>query len=385
MKRNRIAILVALLLLAGSSMVQAQFSGSTGVDGAINITTTTELALPPDGIFNATTITVDVGAVLSFTRNAANTPVYLLATGDIIVEGMIIVRGGNGSDAIGGLGGPGGFDGGVPGFGPDLPGDGYGPGAGSHGGATGGHAAYGGNPLQSGALNGSIYGSTLLVPLVGGSGGGGSTPTTQSGRGGGGGGGGAVMLASDTRVVINGNINARGGNHGGFSGNGAGSGGAIRILAPTVEGTGSLDVRGGSNSGSQGGPGRIRFDLIDRSGVGALTRVPVNIEAVGSFMIAFVNNFPRLDILEVAGQSIAEGAGPVDIILPFGTNPTQTIIVQGRDFSGMVPIRIILTPDSGDPVILDTDIDMTAGNPATVSVPMVFPLNVRTKVNAWTR
>ena len=93
--------------------------------------------------------------------------------GDIIVEGTIDVSGGNGNAAIGGPGGPGGFDGGTPGFGGDPPGDGYGPGAGKHGGTSGGHAAYGGNPVQANSLNGAPYGSPLLVPLVGGSGGGG--------------------------------------------------------------------------------------------------------------------------------------------------------------------------------------------------------------------
>ena len=189
-----------------------------------------------------------------------------------------------------------GFDGGVPGFGGDPPGDGYGPGAGQHGGTTGGHAAYGGAPAQSNALNGPVYGSPLQVPLVGGSGGGGATPPSAGGNGGGGGGGGAILLASDTRVVINGTITAKGGGHGGPSGNGSGSGGAIRIVGPTVEGTGTLRVTGGNRSSWVAGPGRIRFDLIDRTGIGGLTRDPIGVEAVGSFMTAFVPNFPKLDV-----------------------------------------------------------------------------------------
>lgn len=384
MKKNRFAILLAVLFVAGSLGIQAQYSGSTGADGAINITADTELVLPPDGIFNATTITVDPAVTLTFAKNANNTPVYLLATGDIVIEGTISVMAGRGTAAIGGPSGPGGFDGGVPGFGGDLPGDGSGPGAGHHGGGTAGNGVYGGLS-NSNTLTGSLYGSPLLVPLVGGSGGGGATPPSAGGRGGGGGGGGAVMLASDTRVVVNGLVDARGNIHAGNNGAGNGSGGAIRIVAPTVEGTGTLNVSGGNASGSFGGHGRIRFDLIDRTGIGGLTRTPITAEAVGSFMTAFVPNFPKLDIIEVAGQAIAEGSGPVDIILPFGTPASQQIIVQGRDFTGLVPIRIILTPDSGDPVVLDTDVDMTGGNPATVTVNMDFPLNVRTTVNAWTR
>ena len=152
-----------------------------------------------------------------------------------------------------------------------------------------------------------------------------------------------------------------------------------------MEGTGTLNVQGGTLGGWIAGPGRIRFDLIDVTGIGGLTRNPVSVEAVGSFMTVFLPNFPKLDIVEVAGQVIPEGADPVDILLPFGTPANQTVTVQARDFNGLVPIRVILTPDSGDPVILDTDIDMSTGNPAQLTVNLDFPLNVRTRVDAWTR
>lgn len=94
--RNRLGIGVALLLLAsGMSTAQGQVFdfGSDGTFGAIDITVDTTLDMPPDGIFNATTINVASGATLKFNRNALNTPVYLLATGDITIDGTIDVSG----------------------------------------------------------------------------------------------------------------------------------------------------------------------------------------------------------------------------------------------------------------------------------------------------
>src|SRR5881396_1143744 len=131
-------IMMGLCLLIGSSETQAQFSsGSTGADGALNVTSNTTLDLPPDGIFNFTTITVDSGATLRFNRNPLNTPVYLLAKGDVVIDGTIDVSGGNRSDypaspsgASPGMGGPGGFDGGFAESQGIYAGDGQGPGGG---------------------------------------------------------------------------------------------------------------------------------------------------------------------------------------------------------------------------------------------------------------
>ena len=104
----RIAI-TALACAAGLPQGHAQGfnSGSTGSDGPLNITTNTTLDLPTIGVFNYTTITVEQGATLSFNRNPLNTPVHLLAGGDVIINGTINVSGsatlGN---FAGGVGGP---------------------------------------------------------------------------------------------------------------------------------------------------------------------------------------------------------------------------------------------------------------------------------------
>ena len=405
----RIAI-TALACAAGLPQGHAQGfnSGSTGSDGPLNITTNTTLDLPTNGVFNYTTITVEQGATLSFNRNPLNTPVHLLAGGDVIINGTINVSGsatlGN---FAGGVGGPGGFDGGAGGFlttGQPTPGGaGQGPGGGKSGpvnvgGATSvGGGSYGTvDPTWVNSRDGQTYGSPLLIPLIGGSGGGGVDGDKDAG---GGGGGGAILIASSTIIRINasGAIRSRGGAAVVSSGNG-GSGGAIRLVAPRVYGTGIVTVNGSGYQGLDVGPvasgaGRIRIDSIFRfeptnaavDNIG-FNLQPSGVASVGSAMVVFPPNNPRLDILQAAGRTIAEGNnGPVFVELPFGADTNQTVTVQARNFGVSVAIRVVLTPAAGDPISFDATIDNVTANPAQVIVPVGIPLNNVVAVNAWTR
>lgn len=384
-------IALCVLALAGAlpswTLAQGFSSGSTGADGPLDVTSNTTLDMPANGIFNFTTINIASGHTLSFNRNPLNTPVYLLATGDVTLAGTIQVDGQNGTanPPVGGAAGPGGFDGGMPGFISVAPGAGYGPGAGKGGEAgnspaSAGAAAYAGAATGSQSTNsGSIYGSPLLVPMLGGSGGGGHVGSPGQG---GGGGGGAMLIASNTRISMTGSVNARGGTQ--VSATGHGSGGAIRLLAPIVSGNGALRVTGGAWAGS-GGHGRIRIDTIDRRDL-RFSFDPLSAANVGSFMAVFPTPTPRLDILSAAGTAIPEGTtDPVFIQLPFGSNPNRTVTIQTRNFSAVVPIRVVLTPDSGDAIVIDDQIDNTTVNPAQKSVAVTLPLNVRTHIGVWTR
>lgn len=400
MKTTQLALIG---LLAGSLNLPAQFnSGSDGSYGPLHITAETTLDLPPDGIFHCTTIHIARGGILRFNRNALNTPVYLLATGDVTIEGTIDVSGRRPEPGLqGGAGGPGGFDGGHPGVDLLPPGDGHGPGAG-RGGTTdpsqlqswAGSGAYGieiRSPFSS-ANHGASYGSPLQVPLIGGSGGGGAPLI------GGGGGGGAILIASNTRIGLNNNWPSGGGvvaNGGGggsfqFTANG-GSGGAIRLVAPVVAGSGTLQALGtGGNfqTGVAGAGGRIRIDCVDRRnlildrGVGNFNHVPQ--ASFGSYMVVFPNPVPRLEIINAAGTNIPEGSGPVTIQLPNGSDPNRTVTVQARGFTGTVPTRVVLTPDNGPATSYDAEIVMNA-NPSSVTVPVTFPVSTPVRVSAWTR
>jgi len=113
-------VLTAITVGGGHAIAQTFSSGSTGADGAFNPTTNTTLALPPNGVFNFTTINIPAGVTVTFTRNTTNTPVTMLASGNVVIAGTINLDGapgGNASTATSiasnwGLGGPGGFDGG---------------------------------------------------------------------------------------------------------------------------------------------------------------------------------------------------------------------------------------------------------------------------------
>ena len=283
------SLAVALIAVLTSTSALAVDSGSTSADGALSPTVNTEIVLPESGILNYTTVNIPAGVTVTFKPNAANTPVYMLASGDVTIASTVSVNGqdaaatgtdgdGNqGDDGVPGLGGPGGFAGGRGGRDDAAKrpaiicgGAGLGLGGGVGGveggdgcNATGyfhyigGGGAYGANayPVYSAHCNNAsyakAYGSALLQPLVGGSGGGGGLGGTNYPGAGGGGGGGAILIASSGTLKLTGSITAIGGDGGGLAGTGVGSrgaggsGGAIRLLGTVVTGGGTLSAEGG--------------------------------------------------------------------------------------------------------------------------------------------
>jgi len=387
-----IVILLAMLSLGLEVSAQGFSSGSDGSFGSIEVLEgIVVLPLPDDGIFRATTVTVSEGAILTFQRNALNTPVHILATGDITVAGTIDVNARPGTAKAGGIAGPGGFDGGAPGLLGFPGGWGHGPGgtAAANDAADVIASAHGtvGNFGSSG-----VYGSALLMPLAGGSGAGGAPGI------GGGAGGGAILLSSDSRIVVSGAILARGslGSGVGNFGFQLGSGGSIRLVAPRVEGAGTLDVLGGHAyiGTRRGGAGRIRIDTTIRDGIEFAGLDSISVSgytipqptSIGAFMKVFLDVEPRLDLTEVAGQEIPEGTtDAVAISLPFGANPNQPVKLRARGLDGDVPIAIVLIPESGERVVRDAVITLPAGKSAELTVNVDFPINTRTHVYVWTR
>jgi len=383
------ALLGALGVVSGSAQYTFT-SGSDGSYGPLNILTNTTLVMPSDGIFRCTSIYVATNATLKFTPNALNTPVYLLATNNITINGTIDVSGFANNGSQGGLGGPGGFAGGNGAYSSLAASDGHGPGAGTCNPSLGsygiGSASYATTPnnVQATTNNGVTYGSALLIPLVGGSGGSGS-PTGYGGSGG----GGAILIGSNTRIDANGSVISSNPNFnpGGYANYGCGSGGAIRLIAPVMTGAGLLSVASGYNTywGIWGASGRIRIDCMDRRSL-ALTLNPSSVATIGANMLVFPTNNSHLDITQVAGTNITVGtSAPVFFTLPQDSSTNQTVIVQASNFGAVVPIRVALTPDNGSSSSYITNIDNTVNNPASVTVPVVVPVNVQVQVNAWTR
>jgi hypothetical protein len=384
MKTESAISLVAVFLLACNVTFAAPFNaGSTGADGPLIVTSNRTLNLPPDGIFNFTSITVAPNATLTFTRNPLNTPVYLLATTDVVINGVIDVSGKEHQGVVAGVGGPGGFDGGFGGFGlNNTAGDGLGPGAGR---GSAGNGTFGTN-----------YANALLVPLIGGSG---SAGVNGNPGLGGQGGGGAILIASSAKLTVNGAIRAIGGEVASDCYDatyyGAGSGGAIRLVAAIVDGNGFLDTRGGiarytdhpswyCRATVYAGAGRIRIDCQDRNAFRLITYAGTS--SRGSQMFVFPPVVPRLDITAAAGTTIAEGTGQsVSIELPVGSPTNQVVRVQARNFANDVPIQVIVTPENGPSRTFSTNISLLSGNPPNVAVNVTIPLGTVNRINAWTR
>jgi hypothetical protein len=280
--RNLSAGLAVMLMWACPAFAQTYTSGSTGALGAFAPAANTTITLPPDGILNYTTVTIPANVTVTFLINAANTPVTLLATGDVTITGAISVDGQNGQGpqsamAAGGAGGPGGFRGGngssINGIIPAAAGQG--PGGGANAPSTFNVGGTAGTYGASGSF-------VSLIPLFGGSGGGGAFTGTvngvPAGRGpGGGGGGGALVIASSTKITFasTGVIRANGGagatNIFGSScgGGGSGSGGAIRLVAPQITGNGSIDAFTPASCVNAIPSGRIRMEAFTNTFTGS--------------------------------------------------------------------------------------------------------------------
>lgn len=368
----RVAFVPSTLLCLVVAATAADFdSGSNGSYGPLTVTENTSLDMPADGVFHCTTITVNSGRTLRFKKNPLNTPVVLLAQGDVVVAGTIEVSGAEAGGAIGGVGGPGGFDGGHGGFGANAPanrgGDGHGPGGGVN--VDGQRNAVHGNAING---NNRTYGNVLMVPLIGGSG---AAGTTGNPGAGGGGGGGAILIASNTRITVNGSIRATGG----YSPYGGGSGGAIRLVAPTGGGNGELNT----HAAIGGGHGRVRIDCTVAE---AFRNLSVHGNATrGTQMFALPATSPSLHLVSVAGQAIPVGAATgVNFELPAGSPASQTVVLRGQGFTGEVPVRLVVTPEHSVSTVYDFALNGSA-NPPEVSTQITLNEGELTRITAWTR
>ena len=380
-RRTWFALVLSLFVMvtAGQAQSSSFSSGSTGTDGAFNPTTSQTIVLPESGVYNFTTVTIPAGVTITFTRNlsAKNTPLTILASGDVTIAGALSVAGKDGSDSLGsgGFGGPGGFNGGggAPGFGNYGGTTGEGPGGGGggvantavgvpgSGGGGGGYASVGGNSAYQTfvATGGQKYGTATLLPLIGGSGGGGGAASSIRG-GGGGGGGGAVLIASSTKITVSGTINADGGrgagsvNTGVCCGGGGGAGGAIRLLANEIFGSGSLLARGGgiinsaNANGGGGGIGYIRVEAFNAAFTGNATP-----SATATFPGPItVTTLPTLKITTVAGVTAPDSprgliASQPDVIVPASQTNPITVELATANIPVGTTIQVSVTPSTG--------------------------------------
>ncbi|MEX0332449.1 MAG: kelch repeat-containing protein [Puniceicoccaceae bacterium] len=341
------------------------------------------------GIYNFTTIDVPANVTVIFTKNAANTPVVWLATGNVTIDGVVNVSGQNGFATTLDLevaeGGPGGFDGGLGGIAFNNSGSYAGsPGQGP-GGGTAGTSPFD-NSLDSGGwgTHYNTYGNNFIIPLIGGSGGGG-TPSIETENGsGGGGGGGAILIASSRDIILNGEIRAKGGNRiydnsgtiDDYSG--IGSGGAVKLVADRLLGTGFIDVRGGDNNGGVH-LGRIRLEAYERPlENNAHTNEPSSSSPVAENFAAFLASQPSLSISSVDGEAVSQppsgSTATPDVV--FSNGGTVNVVVEGSNVPDGTSITVTVN-FAGGSVSLPTagTATMTGG---TAIVSGVIPSGVGT-------
>ncbi len=396
-------LLSALLAVAPSTAQAAFSSGSTGADGAFAPTANTVLQVPESGVFNFTTVNIPQNIYITFIKNSANTPVTILATGDVTIAGSIDVSGSQGASIIPGKGGPGGFDGGRGGTQGNVSGRGQGIGGGNPGtsnnsgttyeggGGGGGFGAAGvagttSNAAYPAGAGGSTYGNQSLIPLLGGSGGGAGASDITYTASSGGGGGGAILIASSGTINAAGIISANGGNgtpyssywYGAPGSGGGGSGGSIRLMANTITGNGIISAVGGGSSGNagasggKGGDGRIRIEAFMVSRTAGTT--PAYTYAVPSFITP--PSMPVLSISKVGGIAVpAVPSGTynsLDVTLPSNTVNPVSVEISGTNIPVGTTVTVIAAPEVGaaataTAALSGTDAASTAAVQLTIS------------------
>lgn len=332
-------VLYISLSLACLLPASAQFnSGSTGADGPLDLSTmpcsyVCTVQLPESGVLNYTTVFVHPSRQLVFRRNSRNTPVTILAQGNVTIGGSILVAGENLTP------GPGGFYGGGESF-STAGNPGFGPGGGVWG--------------SDNTKHGSWVGPLSLFPLVGGSGGSGGVQACGSAEHGGGGGG-AILIASNQSIVLESNnaeINASGGAAACTAGGtGNGSGGAIRLVANSVVMRGRLYAAGANFVGNNGVI-RIETNNLEFTG----TSVPLAISAPINPNIVPVA-IAQLTIVSVGGYTVPSYSGSrfdlIDLLLPNQIMDPVSVVVNAQNI----------------PTGTQVDIGFVSGSPAGTSVP----------------
>ena len=393
-----VAVIVATLW-ATTAIAQAFDSGSTGADGAFNLTGTAPgtiefnpVAFPHldtdrDGVYHFTTVTIPEDVTVRFRADKVGNAIYWLATGPVDIDGILDLNGerGHRHDAGGlrfpAVPGPGGFSGGIGNRNSTntLSTPGFGPGGGRptqdwHG-EPAGHATIGYSSYFVDDRNHLVYGNMFLLPLIGGSGGGG-------GGSGGGAGGGAIMISSSISIRVNGKIIANGGDGGEghlqdpFTG-GGGSGGAIRLVAQTISGAGELSAVGGVGYNAVGGNGRVRIEAIEKNFTGAVNGDyrAVTLLVKDKPLLFPSGAAPRIRVESVNGvpapSSPRGNFNPVDIEI--NTPLTADVVLRGENIPLGTTVTLTVFNETEGASVIQSPTLIGTHDSSTVTVSVKFP------------
>jgi len=330
--KHWIPFFVAAAWAITSAPAQTFSSGSTGADGALDLTAGDRtVQLPDSGILNYTTVNIPAGRILTFGLNLRNTPVVMLAQGAVLISGTINVS------ASGRTPGPGGF------YGGDVaPNPGFGPG--------------GGVCCAAPARDGQWVGPLSLVPNIGGSGGaGGSIACPGSG------GGGAITIASSIGVNVSGAIQAYGSGEGycnSVPDSGAGANGAIRLVSNSINVSGVLTAA------------IVRLEAP----LNALTYTGTGTPPVRSTINPAIvpTNPPVLNIISIGGYPVPSYSGSsfssIDVMLPTQLQDPIPVVVQATNVPVGSPVSIAFSGSAGATSTTANLAGTTASSTATVYI-----------------
>ncbi len=372
------SIVLSLAAFASAGHAQLTIPYADGSDGALNITSNTVIDLSKAGpgawtgtsaspgngtydptqwavVFKYSSVNIATGAVVTFLNHPTHAPVVWLVNGNVEIDGELSL---DGQPGQGGYGvaepGPGGFRGGAASFAYGA-GSGFGPG----GGAMDNPGTYSDYP----------YGTTNIIPLIGGSGG--SASLSSYGEWGGGGGGGAILIAATGSVAVNGYCHADGGYHSTYAE--SGSGGAIRIIANQVLGAGTLEAA------YYGDPGRIRLEANTVANTITVNPSTVGVAPANPAVIFPTTNAPTVTIVSVAG--LAAPADPKAIMSPdtgaddlaIAATSAVNIILQTKNFPTTGTVNVYIKPLNSAQSILTAALVSGNSSQATWQVSTVLP------------
>ncbi|MDF7825068.1 hypothetical protein P4B35_13680 [Pontiellaceae bacterium B12227] len=364
MKTATCGILLSLTTLALQQDAAGSQAHSDGSKGPFNPGSNITIDLATEatnGVLNYTTINIPAHVTVRFSPNASNTPVFLAATGDVVIAGTIDIS----APSLN----PGGYSGGTPGDGSVASTDGLGPGGGERGhpySGAGGGAGMASNGLHATDLTGANYGEGgLMVPRPnltqgisggGGSGGGGGSVGYSLGGiamagGDGGTGAGALQISTPGLLQISGTLKASGSTggigsatafgHGGPGGGGAG--GTIELYSTTLEITSNAVISAKGGKGGTIDTRPIWYSSGADGSIGYLTLVAEHYQISPDANIHDIAMQPAGFPLSLSVVSSSQ----------YQLQCTETLV--SNDWRNIGPIQ---TPASGTTNISFTDISM---------------------------
>ncbi|HEX3798503.1 MAG TPA: hypothetical protein VH413_07365 [Verrucomicrobiae bacterium] len=293
-------------------------------------------------VFKYSSVTISNGAALTFTNHGSHAPLVWLVTGDVTINGSLVLDGQPGLAAPGlAEPGPGGFRGGTGYYTPGVDrGPGFGPGGGQP--YTSGDEGSGGSYGTVGSLGSPAYGNASLIPLIGGSGGAGRYYNFPNG---GGAGGGAVLVACGGNLTVAGTVSANGGY--GQQGASGGSGGGIRLVANTFSGSGIIQALGGAGD-HPGGLGRIRIERVTNNNNSQVNPDPsiLALQAGSTPVIWPPSTGPSAKIISIgnvtapADPRASFGTFGPDVALPEVTNTQVLVETTNVETAAIVNVRV---------------------------------------------